>query len=507
MKIYTLSLFVHAGRLATLFSMSVSLLGGCGGGLSNGPPTGGTNNGGVPTPDETNASMTVSVAFPEDAPGRVGTRAIPANTNRIVVRVRSAVVVGFPVTRTAAILIERPAAGGRATATINGLFPLIPLSVEAEARQVSSPGTGVVQNPTTAQLSEGTVLATGSTTVNLRPKQTTPVSVTLSPAVPPVVNPPFSGGGSVTVDPKDPTTIIVSLSALLSRANGEPLRGLTASNFEVSEDGINKQVVSATETGDGSATSRADIAFVIDASGSMSYEIAGVRNSVQAFAEFIASQRVDVRLAGVTFGDEVRLRNPFTSNYAAFATWVGNLSVQGGGDDPENAVDAIMTASNELSWRSGAQKLLVVITDASTHQKGDGSGIGNFTTTEVVNSLKNRGFVLHSVSPGGVASTLRDSLQASRSSSNLPTAETSLVRPSQLSNPDVAIMTTPTGGRAFLIPSDGDIDLSALPLARIVLSGYTIKFKSVPSNRSHAIRLLVKSSGRYVAEQTFSARY
>lgn len=124
----------------------------------------------------------------------------------------------------------------------------------------------------------------------------------------------------------------------------------------------------------GSTTSKADIAFVIDSTGSMGGEIATVIENVRSFVDALAAADIDYRLAGFSFGDEVPYRKKinFTNNADAFKSWVSSLSAMGGNDWPENPLDSVISAGTELSWRADAQQVIMLITDAPAHVAHDG---------------------------------------------------------------------------------------------------------------------------------------
>jgi len=141
-----------------------------------------------------------------------------------------------------------------------------------------------------------------------------------------------------------------------------------------------------------------DIAFVFDTTGSMREEIDDLKSSAVAFASKISSVGVSPKLAIVTFGDEIRDVVDFTSNVEEFKNIAGKLKADGGGDDPECSLDALVRASG-LSYRSGAQKIAILVTDAPYHYRGDGTVFSKVILEEVVNLYKDLGFVLFAVAP------------------------------------------------------------------------------------------------------------
>lgn len=126
--------------------------------------------------------------------------------------------------------------------------------------------------------------------------------------------------------------------------------------------------VDQTETGAFHAGGTADgkhrsveLAFVIDDTGSMSQEIAGVRGALTShLAGFTANDCKAFQLT--TFKDNVSPRAP-TTDLATIRGAVAGLSASGGGDCPEASAEAIAQVQDEI--RSRGRMLLA--TDASPH--------------------------------------------------------------------------------------------------------------------------------------------
>ncbi|MBB6404738.1 Mg-chelatase subunit ChlD [Arthrobacter sp. AZCC_0090] len=114
-----------------------------------------------------------------------------------------------------------------------------------------------------------------------------------------------------------------------------------------------------------------DLVFVIDSTGSMGGEIAGVQNNVVQLANTISTTTSSYRLALVDYKDDPangsayqsRLDVPFTTDLTSFTTGVNSIIAAGGGDTPESMYSGVMTALN-LPWRAGVKKAVIVIGDA-----------------------------------------------------------------------------------------------------------------------------------------------
>ena len=136
-----------------------------------------------------------------------------------------------------------------------------------------------------------------------------------------------------------------------------------------------------------------DIAFIIDATGSMQDQINSLRDNVRAFAQLLTNQGGKVRMGGVSFknGHSWNTRQ-LSDDIEGFRNWVSGISADGG---DEYIYDAIAHAKNNLTWRSDALKVFILI--------GNNEGYGNRTAAvNAINELNASTYVFHDV--GGVAS-------------------------------------------------------------------------------------------------------
>ena len=117
-----------------------------------------------------------------------------------------------------------------------------------------------------------------------------------------------------------------------------------------------------------------DIAFLIDATGSMADEIDKLKRSMRAVAEQIAHlpSRPDVCYGLVAYrdrGDAFFVRGAdFTNDLPAFQQQLAQLRADGGGDMPEALNEALHTAVHRLSWRGhGTARMVLLVADAPPH--------------------------------------------------------------------------------------------------------------------------------------------
>src|SRR5580658_6290169 len=170
----------------------------------------------------------------------------------------------------------------------------------------------------------------------------------------------------------------VDLNFGLTDQNGNPVGNLRPDNVKVFEDGKEAKIIDFRGVGQGRPV---DIVFVLDVTESMQPYIDAVKQNVIAFAQDLQSNSRDYRLGLVTFEDYVvsaypdcncAYRQSFTSDVKQFSDWVGTLHAGGGGDIPEDQLDALSYAA-KFPFRPEAEGIIIIVTDAPPHHDGDGS--------------------------------------------------------------------------------------------------------------------------------------
>jgi len=126
----------------------------------------------------------------------------------------------------------------------------------------------------------------------------------------------------------------------------------------------------------------ADIVFLVDTTGSMSDEISGVKSSIQKFLQSLSDAGYDIKAAVIPFGDYApgnpdyegaSYSAPFInlSDSEIASNYANELVAYGGQDLPENIYGAIMFAWNNMNWRAGTERVIILLTDAFSHYTGD----------------------------------------------------------------------------------------------------------------------------------------
>lgn len=129
-----------------------------------------------------------------------------------------------------------------------------------------------------------------------------------------------------------------------------------------------------------SLSGNVDIAFIVDATGSMSDEIAFLKSDLQLILNKVSLMETERTIfTGTVFyrdadGDEYLTKySPFTTDIASTVSFIGEQYADGGGDTPEAVHTALEEALTQLQWHSSAySKLAFIILDAPAHRDHQG---------------------------------------------------------------------------------------------------------------------------------------
>lgn len=141
--------------------------------------------------------------------------------------------------------------------------------------------------------------------------------------------------------------------------------------IRVPRHGRTDEVVVELPNATGELPASLDLAFAIDATGSMGDEMAYLTAELRDIVAAIrnAVPNVSIRVGAVVYRDRqdtVPLtRRAFSTDVDAFVDWLSTLAAEGGGDTPEDMNRGLRDAMTELAWREGnVARTLVVLADA-----------------------------------------------------------------------------------------------------------------------------------------------
>jgi Mg-chelatase subunit ChlD len=154
-------------------------------------------------------------------------------------------------------------------------------------------------------------------------------------------------------------------------------------------------------------TPRIEVAFAMDATGSMGPYIEQARARIEQIAESLSrgEPKPDVRFALVAFRDKgdafVTKVRPFTPQLAQMKQYLEATDADGGGDRPEAVLEALKAALTELRWTANTAqskhvvRLLYLVGDAPAQHHADGPREAWLTA-----EARRRGVVIHSIACG-----------------------------------------------------------------------------------------------------------
>ncbi len=181
-------------------------------------------------------------------------------------------------------------------------------------------------------------------------------------------------------------------------SSGFPLDTLTTSDVIVTENGVEKQVISVNKI---SVRERipVDFIFIVDVTGSMQKYIDAIKNNISRFLSSLLSRGIDYRIGLILFSDIVEKVYQPTDNVNNFISWISSVKAFGGGDEKENALEALR-ATERISFRPSANRVVVLITDAPYHQLGEkGDGVTFETTNSIIDYLNKNDIRCFTITP------------------------------------------------------------------------------------------------------------
>ena len=168
-------------------------------------------------------------------------------------------------------------------------------------------------------------------------------------------------------------------------------------NFKVKEDGNDLAIDNIYFSGNASGQ-KLDFAVVFDDTGSMSQEINAMKSKVKDLTDTLKASEINATYSLVSFKDSASVKTEWTDDPDLFKRKVNSLQSIGGDDEPEVSLDAIATVL-AMGFRSDAQKVILVITDAHSHYKNDSSAFSMYTKEDIEKDLKESGAIFILISP------------------------------------------------------------------------------------------------------------
>lgn len=155
-------------------------------------------------------------------------------------------------------------------------------------------------------------------------------------------------------------------------------------------------------------SSKIDLVVSFDTTGSMYPVLTQVRQQVESFVSAMFSDFSDLRLGIIAHGDYCDANNPYTimavdltRDEKSLCSFVRDVKSTYGGDADECYELVLNTANHKFSWREDAQKILLMIGDASPHAPSYHLNKDNLDWKFEADSLADNGikvFAVHALS-------------------------------------------------------------------------------------------------------------
>ncbi len=180
---------------------------------------------------------------------------------------------------------------------------------------------------------------------------------------------------------------------------GEPLDTLSPSQITIFENGMQFKAISVEKVPVANNLPW-DFVFLMDITGSMQPQIDGVVSNVLTFTKQLNERGIDYRLGLILFSDDIdRVYQP-TADAEVFLGWLKNVKAYGGGDEKENALEALKSATQRINFREEANRIAILITDAPYHSKGEkGDGSTQETLESTIERLQKSDLRVFSITP------------------------------------------------------------------------------------------------------------
>ena len=167
-------------------------------------------------------------------------------------------------------------------------------------------------------------------------------------------------------------TVTVNPSGYTLEIAGKTYHNFEFTNLSSNEVKINKFAVSSNNV-----ENAIDVAFIVDATGSMGDEIAFLKSDLKDIIQMVGQQcTAQVRTGTVFYRDEgddyVTKYSQFTADVNETSQFIGKQQAEGGGDWPEAVHTALNVGVQSLGWNANAKgRVAFLFLDAPPHHEDD----------------------------------------------------------------------------------------------------------------------------------------
>ena len=183
------------------------------------------------------------------------------------------------------------------------------------------------------------------------------------------------GEASLWISPFAAQAGVDNLSLLINGVRMDGAPKVTAWNVQQEKADVNFYILESAPA----AKKTADVAFIVDATGSMGDEIDFLKKDLMDILDRVKGGQSDIELrTGTVFyrdeGDDYLTKHSdFTTDYTKTIQYISMQRAQGGGDLPEAVHSALEAGLQDLDWDMSARaRVAFLILDAPAHQDHQG---------------------------------------------------------------------------------------------------------------------------------------
>lgn len=170
--------------------------------------------------------------------------------------------------------------------------------------------------------------------------------------------------------------------------DGKPVENIPKESVRIYENGTMKEVLDIKKLKSTENTA-VDFVFLIDKTATMQFIMDQVKENIHDFAKGLKQAHIDYKIGLILFSDEVEYILQPTEKVDLFLEKLEPVIAEFGGDNKENALEALEATVKKIKYRDEANKIALIFTDAGYHQAGEeGSGRTDQTTESITALLQ-----------------------------------------------------------------------------------------------------------------------
>jgi hypothetical protein len=154
------------------------------------------------------------------------------------------------------------------------------------------------------------------------------------------------------------------------------------------------------------------VVLLVDVTGSMGGAIGNIRTNLANVISTVKTAQPSAEFAVASFGDiadpnPFQVRQGLTDDVTALQTAVNSLTAGGGGDTPEDWINALYKLSTgAVTYRSGSSRIIVLVSDAPSHDPSGGHTLADAIAALQAESIRVIGVNVNGLDSAGQATAV-----------------------------------------------------------------------------------------------------